>query len=121
MYYARGTIYDKKGEVEKAAADYQKAIELDPETFDAYYNMGALYYNQGADYNNKANELPLDQTKKYDEYMKLSDEAFKKAIPYLEKANQLKPDDIATANTLIKLYTRTNQLDKAKELKAKYQ
>ena len=121
LYYARGTIYDKKGDVEKAAADYQKAIELDPENFDAYYNMGALYYNQGADYNNKANELPLDQTAKYDEFMKLSQEAFEKAIPYLEKANQLKPDDIATANTLIKLYTRTNQLEKDKALKAKYQ
>ena len=32
-----------------------------------------------------------------------------------------KPEDIDTANMLIKVYTQTEQYDKAKEIKAKYQ
>jgi tetratricopeptide (TPR) repeat protein len=42
-YYNRGWLYEYKGDPEKAAQDYTKAIELDKKLKDAYYNRGLLY------------------------------------------------------------------------------
>jgi hypothetical protein len=41
------------------------------------------------------------------------------AKPYLEKANSINPKDLSTLRSLREIYTRNNQLDKAKEVKAK--
>ncbi len=121
LYYVRGTVYDKLEQSDKALKDYEKAIELDPKQHDALYNLGAYYFNNGADKVNEANDLPLSASKKYNELTKQAKEDFLKSIPYIEKANTVKPEDTATAEMLIKAYTRTNQFDKAKALKAKYQ
>ena len=57
FYYNRGNLYDEQGEVELAIADYNQAIEINPEIAEAYINRGLLYNEQGkvelaiADYN----------------------------------------------------------------------
>lgn len=120
-FFARGSVYDNLKEVDKAVADYKKAIEIKPDYFDPNYNLGAYYYNAAADKINVANELDISKTK---EYNKLKEEAkadFTTAVPYIEVANKTMPEDIDTANMLIKLYTQTGDYEKAKELKAKYQ
>jgi tetratricopeptide (TPR) repeat protein len=46
-YVNRAYSYLNTGELDKAIADYTKAIELD-DTYDlAYYNRGIVYYNTG--------------------------------------------------------------------------
>jgi tetratricopeptide (TPR) repeat protein len=120
-YFARGSVYDNLKHTDKAVADYKKAIEIQPEYFDANFNLGAFYYNMAADKINEANKLPLDATKKYNALKAEAKNDFASAVPYIEAANKAKPDDIDTANMLIKVYTQTGQYDKAKEIKAKYQ
>ena len=46
-YYCRGLIYHKKGDYDKAVADYTEAIRLDPRDADAYYNRGVVYKYKG--------------------------------------------------------------------------
>jgi len=46
-YTNRGNAYDDKGEVDRAIADYTKAIALDPNYAIAYTNRGAAYYSKG--------------------------------------------------------------------------
>ena len=121
LHFAAGTVYEDLKETEKAVAAYQKALELDPKYFDAAYNLGAFYFNIGAEKVNEANKLNINATKEYEKLTKESEEAFNAAIPYVEKANEINPDDIDTANMLIKLYFKTNQFEKGKALKAKYQ
>lgn len=121
LYFARGTVYENLKEEDKAVADYKKAIELKADYFDAVFNLGAFYFNKGADKINEANGLPFNETKKFDALKTEAKTAFEAAIPHIEKANQLKPEDVDTANMLIKVYTQTEQYDKAKEIKAKYQ
>jgi tetratricopeptide (TPR) repeat protein len=121
LYYVRGTVYDKLKQEDNAIADYKKSVELDPKQHDALYNLGAFYFNKGADKVNEGNDLPLSATTKFNALQKEAKEAFETSIPYIEKANAAKPEDTATADMLIKAYTRTNQFDKAKALKAKYQ
>jgi tetratricopeptide (TPR) repeat protein len=48
-YYNRGTAYwAKAGEVERAIADFTKAIELDPQYILAYTKLGNAYYRSPA-------------------------------------------------------------------------
>jgi len=121
LYFARGTVYENLKEEDKAVADYKKAIEIKPDYFDAVFNLGAFYFNKGADKINSANALPFNETKKFDAFKAEAKVAFEASIPHIEKANELKPEDIDTANMLIKVYTQTEQYDKAKAVKAKYQ
>ena len=46
-YYNRGVAHSKKGELERAIADYTKAIELKPDYADAYYSRGGAWLRLG--------------------------------------------------------------------------
>jgi tetratricopeptide (TPR) repeat protein len=46
-YYRRGTILGMKGKLNEAIADFNEAIELNPEYTDVYYNRGAARYTLG--------------------------------------------------------------------------
>jgi len=108
-YSAEAQIYDKLGETEKAKEAYKAALERDPDLFMALYNLGVLYFNEGVDVVGKAN-----QTKDDEEYKKLrkqANEKFKQAIPHMEKALEVKPDEQNVLNTLRTLYYRLRTED----------
>lgn len=95
---------------------YKKALELDPNYFDALYNLGALYNNQGVKLYNKSNTIK-DAAISAREGKK-ADEIFKKALPYLEKAHELKPKDKNTMISLKQLYAKTEQEEKYNKIVA---
>lgn len=117
LFFARGSIYDKLGDTGKAKTDYSKAIELKPDYFDAYYNLGAMYFNQGAELANKANAIAPSKIKEYDAAKAKADTKFKEAQPFLEKAYELNSKDVSTLTSLKQLYARTGELKKAEEMK----
>jgi len=121
LFFALGTNYDQMGNFDDAEMSYKKAIELDPNYFDANYNLGALYVNKAIAYSEEASALPLSEQKKYDELKKKSDELLEKSLPYLEKADELNPNDIYVLRTLRDIYARLGKLDKLKEVDAKLQ
>lgn len=86
LYSNLGILYQKTNELDKAEATYKQAIEIKPDGFDALYNLGALYYNAGVEKIKIANELPRNQTAKYNELTKKSNELFVQSKPYIEKA-----------------------------------
>lgn len=106
LYFAKGTLYDRLGDVENALATYIKATELDPKFFDAYYNIGALYFNQGVKINEEANKVPARELDKYDALMAKANLEFKKAIPYMEKAFEVNPKSREALEALKNLYFR---------------
>jgi tetratricopeptide (TPR) repeat protein len=67
----RGRSCEQKGEVERAIADYTKAIAIDPNYATAYYNRGTAYARKGevdraiADYNKAIAIDPNDATSYY--------------------------------------------------------
>lgn len=131
LNYARGTIYNNKFDAlseankqeeamkafKNAEADYKKAIELDSNYFEAYYNLGALYFNHGAELINEANLITDDA--KYKTAKAVADTEIKKALPYLERAHALNPEDVSTMQSLRELYARTNNMDKYNKLNEK--
>lgn len=131
LFFARGNILDnqQRGMIEegdrdgatpvyeKALTDYKKALELKPDMFDAAYSLGALYYNKGADMINEAGKITDDN--EYKKAKEAAEAVFKTALPYLEKAHEIKPDDASTMTSLKELYARTGQMDKYKVMSEK--
>jgi tetratricopeptide (TPR) repeat protein len=101
--------------IEKAEAAYKKAIELNPNYFDALYNIGALYFNRAVKQSEIVNNIK-DNNKYKIESAKV-DEIFKKSLPYLEKGEEIRTNDIITYKNLIstlqKLYLMTEQTEKS--------
>lgn len=118
LYYVVGTVYEGQEKFEKAAESYKKVIELDPEYTNAYLGLGAVYFNIAAEYNNKINEL-MPGDPKEEEYKAKMKENFEKSLPYLEKADQLNPNNKDILNSLKQVYYKLEMLDKYKETKAK--
>lgn len=143
LHYAIGTVYDnlanpkgKSGKdttkpadyedlVLKSAEHYQKAVDLKPSSQESYfntlYNLGALYNNYGNTLYSKSMEKATitDLAKNQKQYEAKSIEYYKKAIPYLEQALDIKPNDSTTMSALRTLYYKTGNEAKGKEMNDK--
>ncbi|MFU8844546.1 MAG: tetratricopeptide repeat protein, partial [Bacteroidales bacterium] len=109
----------RKDYFDKSVVAYNKSIEIDPDYFDPNYNMGALYVNKAAAIITVANELPLNEVKQYDGMKTESDNYLHLSLPYLERAHEIDPEDMATLVSLKEIYTRLNMIDKLKEVDQK--
>ncbi|TKG94342.1 tetratricopeptide repeat protein [Puteibacter caeruleilacunae] len=112
IHFAKGTLYDAMDKPAEAIGCYQKSVEIDPTYFDAHYNLGAVYFNKGVKQLDIANAVPTDKPEQYEEEKAKADVEFKKAIPHLEKAMEIKPEDKTTLETLKNLYYRLKMMDK---------
>ncbi|NNC83284.1 MAG: tetratricopeptide repeat protein [Flavobacteriales bacterium] len=119
LQYNVGAVLDNTGNKEEARAAYKKAIELEPSYFDANYNLGASYFNEAVEMINDANAIPTHKVKEYQAAKAKADDVMTKALPYLEKAHELSPEDRSTMVSLAEIYARTNQLEKRKAIMAK--
>ena len=115
LYFNRGTIYDQKGDFANAEKDYQAALLINPDAFGTNYNLGALYFNAGVETNNKANATSNNNT--YEKLKKNAKVSFTKALPYLESAQQLNPEDKNTLLSLKQLYYLNGDYKKSEEMK----
>lgn len=48
-YYLKGRVYKETGDTVLAASSYQTAIEVEPDFYDAYIEVGLLYASAGSD------------------------------------------------------------------------
>ena len=90
----------------KAEAAYKKAIECDPDFFDAHYNIGVLYNNRAAVCYDKANAI--QDNAKYNKAKAACDAVYDQALSYFEKAHQLRSEDQPTLQQLMNFYFRKN-------------
>jgi len=89
----------------KAADAYKKAIEIDPDYFDANLNLGNALMKPAIDLYNQANNLPSTATQKqYDDLRLKADASFEIAKPYLQKAVDLDPKSSNALNNLRNYY-----------------
>jgi tetratricopeptide (TPR) repeat protein len=91
LYSVLGSLYEEKSEVEKAKECFDKALSLNPESAEIQASVGRIHFNRGVALRAEANEIS-DQ-KKYTEALKISNDKFKEALPYFEKAHRIKPEE----------------------------
>ena len=117
LWFAEGIIYLNNNNFDEAIVDLTRSIELKSDLYDSQYGLGAAYINKASDMFVKANDI-MDVNK----YTAAIDEAmvvFAKALPYMEKAYELKPDDVFAMRSLKELYYRLKMTDKYDLIKAK--
>jgi len=133
-YFAKGSSYFDKGDYKNSVANYNKAIELDPNDFVSYNNRGLSYiglgdYDQGISDCNKAIELNPNYANAYINrgigYGFKGD--YDQAISDFNKAIALDPNDsysfynrALTYNNLGNYEYALADYDKAIELNPKY-
>lgn len=103
LHYNIGVMTMQEKLFDKAEKYFKKAIELDPEMFDAYINLSNIKLEKQEAVVEEMNQN-LNNFKKYDELKIKQQEILKGALPYLVKAHELKPKDEGTIKTLISLY-----------------
>lgn len=122
ILFILGTIYgDDTHEIfnaDKAIEYYTKAIEVNPEYYDAVYNLGALYITMSNKLKAEANEITgfsKAEIEKYDSLVKQAEDLVRTGLPYVKQAYEAQPsDDIK--HVLKSMYVQLNMLEEAKEL-----
>ncbi len=103
-----------------AESSYLKGLEQKQNNKEYHYNLvfnlGALYNNYGGTMANRKPAKLTEVAKMQKENEVISQEYFKKAIPYLEQALSMKPEDTQTMIALRKLYLMTGNEAKGKEM-----
>ncbi len=118
IYYSiQGNLYynhlDKKAE---AVDILKKAIEVDANNKDANYMLGYIEVEKSNDIIREMDKLSLSQQKKYNELDKKQKDHLRAALPYLEKAYEVDPDDISTVEALKTVYYQLKNMEKNKEM-----
>jgi tetratricopeptide (TPR) repeat protein len=117
LYFAEGILYLNHNKFDEAITDLTKSVELKGDLYDSQYGLGAAYINKASDMFVKANDI-MD-VNKYNAAIEEAMGVFAKALPYMEKADQLKPNDLYAMRSLKELYYRLKMTDKYNAIKAK--
>ena len=124
LWFSLGSVYDNLGMQEEAVDAYAKSLEIKPDYFDANYNLGALYFNKAVQMVNDANDMWKPRMSKEESNKQSEMEAggkamFSTALPYLEKALDVDPEDRETLRSLRDIYARIGMDEKMLEVSAK--
>ena len=118
LQYNTGVLYFGNKNYDKAIEYFTKAVTIKPEYIDAVYNLGAAYLNIGVKLQNENEDAYNKEKNKKKKEAIAADtkhlEYFKKALPYLEQAQEAKKDDPIFWTTLGRVYTALKMNDKAK-------
>jgi tetratricopeptide (TPR) repeat protein len=112
-YYELGFIYDEAEDYDNSVNNYEKCLEINPDYFEANFNLGVQHYNVGAEKIKAANFMSVDEYKKKGKA--IEEEAhiyFNKSLPYFEKCRELQADDIPVLQTLSALYGQLKMPEK---------
>lgn len=116
LYFVTGVAYGKIKNYDKAIEYYNQALQIEPTYADAYNNIGAVYLDMSNDFATKKDE-PKVTDAQYKELDAKRLEYLNKAIPALEKANELKPGNIEIMDVLRTLYAKIGDYTKADAMK----
>jgi tetratricopeptide (TPR) repeat protein len=120
LYYNLGVLYDRKNDLENSAANYSKAIELDPNFQDAIFNLGVLYFVRGnkklveaADFQDMYGRFTNEKGR---ELQREGRELFAQALPHFEKVQKFRPNDRQIFEILYRMYYELDNKKKANEI-----
>lgn len=95
---------------EAAKISFNKVLEIDPNNVGALKGLAITYYNQGARLiKNMAIDTPIEQL---DPIQENANRYFKQALPYMQKAYELNPNDKNLISGLAGIYLALHDNDK---------
>ena len=94
----------------------EEGLNKFPDYIESLSNLGRVYYNQGVNKQGEANMI--NDAKQYQEELGKAKEFFKQALPYFEKAHQMKPEEREYMTALRGIYYNLNMGDKFDAIEA---
>jgi tetratricopeptide (TPR) repeat protein len=118
LFFNLGVVNANEKKNEEAIKYYKKAIELKPDYGDAYVNIAVTILAGEQAIINEMNKN-LNDFKKYDELEGQQKDLYREALPYLEKADDIKRS-LQTVRSLLNLYDVLEMSEKADVLRPIY-
>jgi Tfp pilus assembly protein PilF len=119
-YYNRGLVFGKMGQLDRALADYDKSISLDPNFWGPYNNRGLVFYEIGqldraiADFDHAISLAPARAEAYYNRGLVFDKMGqLDKALADYDQALSLSPYDADAYNNRGRILSRRGQLDRA--------
>ena len=126
LLFVLGTIYGDENngdiyDVEKAKQYYEAALAVNPEYYDAIYNIGVLYTGMANKYIEQANDITgfsKAEQEQYNSLIEQANELLRTGLPYLQRAYEAQPSD-DVKNVLRSIYVKLNMMEEVKALDGK--
>ena len=123
LLFVLGTIYGDENnkdvyDTEKAKQYYERALAINPDYYDATYNIGVLYTTMANKYIEQANDITGFSKAEQEQYNNLIEQAndlLRTGMPYLKQAYEAQPSD-DVKNVLRSIYVKLNMTDEVKAL-----
>jgi len=120
LLFNLGRLHFLKNNYDKAIDYFKKVLEKSPEDFEANLNIGNAYLSLAQNVLQKEREMDSKELEKVpveviNEKKEKEKEFYNAAIPFLEKAVELKPDDAVVWYNLGVAYTNIGEEAKGKE------
>ena len=123
LLFVLGTIYGDENnkdvyDTEKAKQYYERALAINPDYYDATYNIGVLYTTMANKYIEQANDITgfsKAEQEQYNSLIEQANELLRTGLPYLQKAYEAQPSD-DVKNVLRSIYVKLNMTDEVKAL-----
>ena len=100
LWFGRGRIFYALKDYDQSIDSFKKVVELKPDLFEGNYYLGVFYTIKGDALNKEMNEKQYSSQAVYDADLKVVNDVYKDAVPWFEKAHQIKPDDVDTLEFL---------------------
>ena len=113
LYNLKGLVIEQQHDAKDALPYYQKCVELDEDNAQGQFNLGRCYYNEATrivDSNHRLSAKAL---------AKQVNPIYQQALPHLEKAYQLDPDNEDAKNALRTIYYKLGDGKKLDNLDGK--
>ena len=126
LWFGRGRVFFKLKNYDECIASFKKINELKPNDYDTNFYIGYFYVEKGDNENRLFNSKAESFTSS-EEYIAERDRVravYMESVPYLEKAHELKPDNVDCAqilkNVCFRLRDQEGFAEKAKKYDAIY-
>ncbi len=111
LWYARGRVYFSLKDYDNCIDSFTKVTEIAPEVFDGYFYLGLFYIYKGDALNDDISNKTYTENAEYKADIDAANAVYAAAIPILERAHELKADDLSTVEYLKSLCFRLRDDD----------
>ncbi|MFI3317234.1 MAG: tetratricopeptide repeat protein [Rikenellaceae bacterium] len=111
LWYARGRIYFALRDYDNCIDSFTKVTELAPDVFDGHFYLGLFYIYKGDQMNEEIGKKTYTENAAYGKDLDENNAIYAAAIPVLERAHELRTDDLATVEYLKSLCFRLRDED----------
>ena len=119
LYFNLGVSADNMKDFDNAQKYYLKALEIEPNYYNANINYALLIIEKGDELVEEMNSLGMSaaDNKKYDQLQEQLYGLYRESIPYFKKATEIKKDDVELKRTLMNIYTILGDDAEAKKIR----